>query len=307
MIEQAVRFGASGALVGIVTRPEVVTEAPAFVMLNAGVLHRIGPHRLHVELARALATIGLASIRFDFSGIGDSGPRTDPLPARQAAVEETREAMEVLESAVGCRRFVVAGLCSGADVALRTAVRDPRVVGAVLIDGLPYRSWQFFVRHYTRRLFRLSSWRNVLSGRHRGWSLLQARRNAPARRAPPSGTGQWWPLPTDRDIPTRTEAQDVLRALVARQVRLYLVYTGGYGEFVNAARQVGEVFPGVDAPGYLAVEHLPDADHVFTLGRHRERLVALVQSWCASSGWLEAARPGPGDPARVPVREGVDA
>src|SRR5688572_23958863 len=146
---------------------------PAFIMLNSGLLHRVGPHRLYVELARALAAQGIPSLRFDFSGIGDSGPRTDQVQARLAAVDETREAMDLLHERIGSRSFVLVGVCSGADAAFRTAARDHRVVGTVMIDGLPYRSWRFFLRHYLRRLIRPSSWRNVFTGRHPLWSPLR--------------------------------------------------------------------------------------------------------------------------------------
>jgi len=310
MNERAVLFGASGTLVGVVTSPEAAADGPAFVMLNAGLLHRIGPHRLYVELANALASLGLASIRFDFSGIGDSGARADQLPARLAAVEETRDAMGVLEATVGSRRFVVVGLCSGADAAFRTAARDPRVVGAVLIDGPPYRSWQFFVRHYARRLLRPSSWRNALSGRHPVWNLLRARGAGGAasnRRVPDRAGGGLWPMPADRDIPPRREARDALRGLIERKVKICLVYTGGYGQFVNGAGQFGEVFPDLDARGCVQVERMADTDHTFTLRPHREGLIALLQSWCANAGWLAAAPPRTTDRLPLAITPGLDA
>jgi hypothetical protein len=41
-------------------------------MSNAGMLHRVGPYRLHVRLARDLARMGFSSLRVDLADTGDS-------------------------------------------------------------------------------------------------------------------------------------------------------------------------------------------------------------------------------------------
>ena len=46
-----------------------------FVFLSAGLLHRVGPHGLHVRLARELAQMGFSSLRVDLAGTGDSPPQ----------------------------------------------------------------------------------------------------------------------------------------------------------------------------------------------------------------------------------------
>src|SRR5205823_3052307 len=51
------------------------TPRRAIVLLDAGATYRIGPNRLHVELARRLARDGDLVLRIDQSGIGDSAPR----------------------------------------------------------------------------------------------------------------------------------------------------------------------------------------------------------------------------------------
>ena len=75
MRERAVRFGKTAKLVGIVAEPNPTeqsgTDKPAVLMLNSGILHRVGACRLHVKLARSLASEGHTVLRFDFSGIGD--------------------------------------------------------------------------------------------------------------------------------------------------------------------------------------------------------------------------------------------
>ena len=76
--EKAIRMGDDSSLVGIVTGPAPGTDdqgKPAFVMLNSGILHRVGSCRLNVRMARALSAHGFTSLRFDFSGVGDRDHR----------------------------------------------------------------------------------------------------------------------------------------------------------------------------------------------------------------------------------------
>ena len=70
-------FGRSQHLVGVLSTPTVVSAAapPGIVLVNSGIIHRIGANRVYVRLARALAVCGSASLRFDLSGIGDSTSR----------------------------------------------------------------------------------------------------------------------------------------------------------------------------------------------------------------------------------------
>src|SRR5688572_11629148 len=106
--EQALQLGPDGHLVGVLARPRAIDPArPLVVLLNAGVLHRVGPHRLHVVLARRLAERGLASLRLDLSGIGDSRPVPGALSFRASAVADTRTAMDWLAAETGTRRFIL--------------------------------------------------------------------------------------------------------------------------------------------------------------------------------------------------------
>ena len=80
-------------LVAVLSRPALARDRPAVIILNAGVLHRVGPHRLHVALARRLAARGLPALRIDLAGVGDSPGRGDGGSFRASAVADTRAAM----------------------------------------------------------------------------------------------------------------------------------------------------------------------------------------------------------------------
>jgi len=164
-MEQIARFGPDEILTGILSEPE--GDAPqslVAVMWNAGLNHRVAPGRAWVELARMLAKRGVASLRFDLSGLGDSRSRDELVGDLERAVLDLQDALDWLE-AKGYRRFVLVSNCSGTDNSHHVAQRDRRVVGAAYLDGYSYITrryrllrgplrW-FSPGHYRRRLMRL--------------------------------------------------------------------------------------------------------------------------------------------------------
>ena len=153
MRDEVFDVGNDRELVSILTRPDGgAGDRPAVIFLNAGVLHRVGPHRLHVTLARRLAARGLPALRIDLGGVGDSPPRGDAISFQDSAVADTRAAMTALTAATGAARFILAGLCAGADNSVATALVDPRVAGVVLLDPPTYASRQAQLRKLGARV-----------------------------------------------------------------------------------------------------------------------------------------------------------
>jgi len=296
--EKVIRFGRETKLVGVLSEPppsSATAERPAVLLVNSGILHRVGACRFHVRLARRLAEEGLTSLRFDFSGIGDSDVRRDDLAFERSAVAELREAMDQLSVSKGARAFAVIGLCSGADMAFAVALEDPRVVGLGVLDPFAYRTPRYFVHHYGPRLLQMSAWANFV------------RRRLPSRRAAPPATSEApleeLDLPTYvRDFPPRERAEQDLRALLARDVRLCAIFSGGQGDHYNYQGQFADAFRSLDFGGRLLERHLPDADHIFTDLDHQREVVETLAGWLRAS-WpgtspearkrLEPARPGP--------------
>ncbi|MGH9337465.1 MAG: alpha/beta fold hydrolase, partial [Vicinamibacteria bacterium] len=62
MSEKTLLFGKTKSLAGVVTDPvggrNLRTPPLGFVILNAGIVHHVGPNRIHVKLARRLAEAG---------------------------------------------------------------------------------------------------------------------------------------------------------------------------------------------------------------------------------------------------------
>jgi hypothetical protein len=132
----------------------------AVVMLTAGMLHHVGPMRLHVQLARELASRGVASLRYNLSGIGESLAVAAPGSSLARAADELGQALDWLQAEHGYQQFVLFGLCSGADDALAAAVAEQRVIGLSLMDGCGFRTPQFY-RHW----FRLKYWPKLWNSR----------------------------------------------------------------------------------------------------------------------------------------------
>lgn len=272
MKETSVSFGPTKALSGVLTEPTAGGAGrPAVLLLNAGLLHRIGPNRLYVTIARRLAAAGLPVLRFDFSGLGESEPRRDELSLEQASLAEGREAMDFLVASGVADRFVPMGLCAGAENAQRLAEHDPRVVGAVLIDGYAYRTPGYYLRHFGRRAMSGRSWRNIGPILHR--VLRQKPQPAPAG-GNPGG------LDFVREFPPRAACLADLQTIVARRVNLFLIFTGGgMTEYYNYAAQFGDTFPALRGHPRIRVEFIDSADHTFTLLSDQRLLLAAIDDW----------------------------
>ncbi|MCC2104258.1 MAG: alpha/beta fold hydrolase, partial [Hyphomicrobiales bacterium] len=134
-VETAARFGEGDRLFGVLCRPATVSaeRTPVVVMISVGRNSHVGWRRMSVENARALARMGVASLRFDLAGIGDSAPR--PGQPRQTLYSDwpALDATEAIDyvAELGLGPVVLLGVCSGAYVGLQAAINDGRVAGLV--------------------------------------------------------------------------------------------------------------------------------------------------------------------------------
>jgi hypothetical protein len=273
MRERVVTFGTSTELAGVLTEPargRAIAGMPPVVCIDAGLLHKVGPSRLHVRLARALADAGVLTLRFDLSGIGDSEPRREPLSFEEGAVADVREAMDFLAASCGHAQFVLFGLCSGSDMAFETAKVDERVVGLVQLDAYAYRNWRWYLNHYAPRVVRAGSWRRYLE---------RQTRRALGRADGRSEDDNIVISPYARAFPPKTRVQADLAALARRGVRFYNIFSGGQPDHYNYARQHVDTFADIDFRDRLRVAYLPDADHVFTGLDHQRFVVESVGDW----------------------------
>ena len=264
MNEQGFRFGRSQHLVGICSLPAQATGTLGVIVFNAGLVHRIGPFRLHVELCRQLAMAGYPALRFDLSGIGDSRVSGEPSSDDALASADAADAMRLLTEVSGCTRFVLIGLCSGADNAHVVARDNPAVAGAVFLDGYAYRTPGHVLRHYLPRLFSVSRWRRFLSTRLRA-ARVRANRSAP--------------VVFGREFPPRAQVREDLEAMLARGLKLNFIYSGGISRYFNHRRQFRECFGRMARHANVTVDLLAGTDHTYILGADRARLIGVIEGW----------------------------
>lgn len=284
--ERAVLFGAHRGLVGVVTHPAAVPgvdtgRAPrrALVMANIGLSHHVGPFRLYVDLARAVAALGWYALRFDLSGLGDSLPRPGARTSSEQATDDVREALDWLEAQHGVREVVLVGLCSGVDSMHPVAVADPRVIGGIFVDGYTYPTLGYHVRRHTLRYLQRERWQRFVR-RHR--RRRGTPRTAPGRIAssPDVATVAAQPV-FEREYPPRARFRADVATMVRRGARLLFVFTGTFDGAFNSERQMGEVLGRAVPAAAVAVRMFPRADHLFSGVAHRAAFFASVRQWIA--------------------------
>jgi pimeloyl-ACP methyl ester carboxylesterase len=268
--ERAIVFGAHGGLIGVLSEPATALPGKrrAVIMSNIGMHHRAGPFRLYVKMARRLADAGVAVLRFDMSGMGDSVPRGDAASPADRAARDLDDAMRWLTESAGIEEFILVGLCSGVDSTHAAATRDPRVKGAVFIDGYVYPTTGFHVRKYTVRFLQLGRWRRYLrrwtrGGRRGGKQLVEA-------------------TVFERDLPTHDQFRRDVAAMTQRGADLLFVFTAGVMHEFNSLRQLSEMLGTAPDWRHIASELMPRANHVFSSAEQRDMLLSRLERWVLS-------------------------
>ncbi len=287
-MERVVEFGggeegdATGdRLVGVLNRPgdnDVVYRRPAALLFNAGIVHRIGPHRLNVKLARALAAKGVASLRFDISGLGDSAPAPAGAHYETQALEDIVAAADVLEADGARAGFIAIGMCSGADNAYRAALADPRFVGLTLLDPYAYGTPRAKVARAMEKATDLGRWKRAI-GRtlgggqdsSAGVAAVQSESTEATDAAPEADNGRVYP-------PLADFGRD-LQALTTRDVKILIRYTTYVEEFLTDPSHFRDAFGAFDFAGNLDVDVDRRADHTYVRLAAQQRLFSRISSW----------------------------
>lgn len=263
--EAPVLFGPSAALFGVVTRPAEGAVAPvACLMFNFGVHSHIGPRRVQVKLARLLAATGIASLRFDLSGIGESPPPRTALPFEAQALLDLKAAVDHVEATLGIRQVALIGLCSGVAHGLRFALQDPRVVGFLSFDGYRFASSQANAARRFQRFLR-APWaqslhwaRRLLGAKRLNDNMLQS--NVPEHPVTPADFARG------------------MDTLVARDVAVHLLYSGTTQSHDRDHDQL-QPLRGAAFFKHVRYEFMPGLDHSFTLLSGQQEFFRATERW----------------------------
>ena len=179
--EQAFLFNCTGCrLTGMITRPETPLDTGVLILVG-GPQYRAGSHRQFTLLARQLAAQGIASMRFDYRGMGDSEGDARTF---ETVDDDIRAAINAfIEHVPSVRRVVIWGLCDAASSALLYAHTDSRVSSLILLNpwvhteaGAARAQLRFY---YLARLTQRSFWTKLLSGKVKiGQSVGELKKSA---------------------------------------------------------------------------------------------------------------------------------
>jgi pimeloyl-ACP methyl ester carboxylesterase len=268
MNEKIVKFGKDGGLVGVIAEPSVEERksgAPAVLMANVGMHSRVGPFRIWVDLCRSLARAGFNALRFDLSGMGDSQPRQDLSGELERWAGDLGSAVDFTLARAKTDKVVLVSLCSGVDQAHAVALRDPRVVGVVYVDGYAWPTLGFYVHHYYKRVRELRSWRMYFT------RLKQ-------RIAGKEEDGEVY----TRDYPLKDKWRADVRQLVDRGVQLFFIYTGSAEYIFNHDDQLTTLLGDSQLARRVELHRYVRADHIFSGVADRKQFVQDLQQWIAT-------------------------
>ncbi len=144
-VEELIRFQNEGLwLYGMLHRPEAPRPVPGIVMVHGFTGQRIEDHQLFVKAARALAAAGIAALRFDCRGSGESqGEFVDMTVSGEIADARTALTFLAAQPGIDTARLGVLGLSLGGCVAACLAGSDTRVRALALWTpaALLHRDW----------------------------------------------------------------------------------------------------------------------------------------------------------------------
>ncbi|MFV0277719.1 MAG: hydrolase 1, exosortase A system-associated [Parahaliea sp.] len=280
MTEIPVVFDCQGApLVSIVHRPELRSTTGVLIVVAGGPQYRVGAHRQFVELGRRLADSGIAVMRFDHRGTGDSGGDyggyLDMNEDIRAATDRFLQEVPELSS------VALWGECESATAAAFYAHHDPRIQGIFMVN--PWirteagRAKTYLRHHYWNRLRDPQFWRKLKSGefslRNSLSSLIEllksSKRKAPTKGAVVDST-------TTQPLPERFTlglSQFSGEMVILTSGRDYIAQ-----EFTDFMQSSG-IWKRSGLNRRIVFSEMTDADHTFSRAIWREELFATTERW----------------------------
>ncbi len=269
--------GENPCVVGVSTEADPASEHKSSVgvlILSAGLLHRPGPFRLHVDLARRLGSLGFNVLRIDQSGRGDSG-RGRGMSAEECLLTEFDSVAEWFERTLGINELILVGLCSGADDAIQLADCRSSVVGLVLLDGYCGKTRRFITRSITKRF---TSFRELASGCKR-FAVRIAKRVLGTRLVQGDASDEAADLVDVRNFPESSLANSAFGKVASRGGNSLCVFTGGVDYYYNYEGQLADSLRLDERSGIIQEHFFASANHTYPIHTHRKALINLISDW----------------------------
>lgn len=134
-METPVVFECKGQqIVGMLHVPSGRARCPAALLLHGFTGTKTEIHRMFVKLSRRLAEHGIASLRFDFRGSGDSAGEFEELTIR-SQILDSLEALKFLsrQEPINPRRIALVGMSLGGAIAAHVVAREPKKIKSLVL------------------------------------------------------------------------------------------------------------------------------------------------------------------------------
>jgi alpha-beta hydrolase superfamily lysophospholipase len=286
-IETPQRFGSDNRLLGMLCQPDGARGDTAVIIVNTGQNPRFGIARFGVQLGRQLAMSGVASLRMDFAGLGDSlgFPGKENVETEEFETDRTQDicaAADVL-TRLGYRHIAVHGICAGAYHALKGGLADPRI-GVLLLINLPVLQWRggdskMFVSRlttkpsfYLQQIVNRRAWRQLLHDLDVG-AIIHAQgtriygriRESVLRLAERRG----W-------IEPQSVGRRAMKALARRGARTLLLFSFGDNGIDAMEQEFGRAGIGLMAFAGAKMRIVSGLDHVLTTNLMRRTAIEIL-------------------------------
>ena len=270
-IETPLTFGGDRRLFGMLCQPAQAPPGDVVIIGNIGREPHYGTARHTVAFARRLASVGIASLRIDYAGLGDSlgPPGRENVRSHVFNIDrgpDVRAAVDALEQR-GFRRFALQGVCSGAYHAFHGALYEPRISELLLVNIPLYTLPDGDVRAHIeqrdltplfQKLVMRRSWERLLSGESNLHNVMVAQlANVRAKCASKvRRLGQRLGLTREMSF-----AQQALATLSKRGVRTQFLFSPDEGDIAVFAREFGRTGADLGAYAGATMRIVPGMDH----------------------------------------------
>lgn len=289
------------------------------VFANAGSRGRLGNTFQYARYARSFAAEGVASLRFDPHGVGDSEGRLDAMETPNYLrtvqhgrfVADLRAAIAVFDARFRPDKLLVFGICGGSFNALIAAGEDPAVDGAILLalptllepiketeaDVVPAGyAWDYLVTAYSKKILDPQSWMRLIRGESEldtigayARSILKGQRDRalkPLKRLGARlGLGEAPAPEVQHPAPPHERLNPKLLpsldSLAARRAPLIVLFGEQDALRWSWDDNFKEPYWG-DDPAYaelFEVHLIEGCNHLFTLYRWQDQALALIKPW----------------------------
>jgi pimeloyl-ACP methyl ester carboxylesterase len=293
--ESPLRFGPEERLFGVLCRPDRPAGDRAVIICNTGRDPHHGFARFGVEFARRLAAEGIASVRIDFAGLGDSlgPPGQETVMSPVFAADRSPDIMAAIDALerMGYQRFAVHGVCAGAYHAFHAALADVRI-NALLLINMSEFTWREgdtidFLRrkttpasHFLFRLADMEIWTRLVKGKLDVAAAVRAQYERQHERL-----RQGWLRLVERLAHTGPQSfpRRAMGILSRRRTRTLFLFAPGDGSIGVLEREFGRGGAGLRTFDGAEMHIVPGLDHNLSSVAMRQTASDLMVDFLAEA------------------------